>query len=666
MPTTFPASLASILSDVVLLNRSVYGGDDDMQPGFRGMAAAGDPSGAGIRSDLNVYDRYDLYLDPFGFDVLGAGDLVFDVQGFTDDLLPGSGNGDGLDHNWIYDGGLYRNHYQLQSDGSYVPFTDAGAVALVAVRSTDDGATLHLVFRGTDADLGSDGEAGTAQGQVRYYAQLEPLIDAVLAYVSDPANGITDVVVSGHSLGGSMADMFALYDAAAFNAVPGVSLQVVSLASAGIDPGTLGLRTDYDPALVAADGVSFVTPDWYAQYDNAQDIVRNPERYDNAAHLENDPQQAPLTRTFITALEEHISFEGGRLEVEMPLLDQYALSSSLQTTFLPQHYSSTYELVGLAAAEALAETDATGFDRVIALGGTNPNIVGTPASNNANAFGLPEDTAFDLGGETGALMVLGLSGDDTITTGSGDDLLGGGSGSDVLAPGMGDDTVVGGAGLRDEVSYRGASAGIEISLGAGTAVGMGSDSLVGIEFVATGSGADRFIGNFLGNRAFLGGGDDFAVGGAGRDVVFGQSGNDLLQGGLGDDLLDGGTGRDTLNGNAGDDSLLGRGDADLLRGGAGADTLDGGGNDDILIGGADADTFVYAPRWGRDTIRDFEDGTDMVDLTGFDFATGTTGADVIAAHGAQVGAHVVLDFGGAQQLTIWNTTLEALSDDLLI
>ena len=72
-------------------------------------------------------------------------------------------------------------------------------------------------------------------------------------------------------------------------------------------------------------------------------------------------------------------------------------------------------------------------------------------------------------------------------------------------------------------------------------------------------------------------------------------------------------------------SLLEDGDDGVvLVGGSGPDTIDGGDGDDILIGGADddmlsggtgADTFLYTSTTdGDDTILDFGDGADVVDL----------------------------------------------------
>ncbi len=112
-------------------------------------------------------------------------------------------------------------------------------------------------------------------------------------------------------------------------------------------------------------------------------------------------------------------------------------------------------------------------------------------------------------------------------------------------------------------------------------------------------------------------GADLLRGGAGDDTLRGGPGKDTLRGNAGDDVLHGGPGNDTLRGDAGDDVLHGGAGADRLFGGAGADRLHGKGGDDMLHGGPGDDAFVYgnAP-FGRDTVRDFEDGVDVLDFSG--------------------------------------------------
>jgi hypothetical protein len=268
---------------------------------------------------------------------------------FGSDLIPGDGNG--VDRSWFYRGDLYRNHVSVQADGTEALYPEARRWRWPRSRRTTRARRCTSSSAAPTPTSARTGRRGRRKGQARYFGQLVPLIEAALAYAANPANGVTEVVVSGHSLGGSMADLFALYYGAEFAALPGVALRVVSLASAGIDPGTLALRPGWDATLVQ--GASLVTPDWYLSYDHAQDIVRNPGTYDYARHLQTDPQQAPVTFAATNTLREHLHFEGNRLSVEVPLLDQYALSAKLETNFLPQHYASLYEMIGRDMALSL-------------------------------------------------------------------------------------------------------------------------------------------------------------------------------------------------------------------------------------------------------------------------------------------------------------------------
>jgi len=695
MPAFFPLAATETLGDTVLLNRAVYGGNlelpnlflDDYDP-------ARDPSNAGIRASLNVYDRYDTYLAQFGFQTLGATELGFTPaeMSFVDDNQPGDGAG--VDQNWFYGGDLYRNHFVQQDDGSSTVFDNAAAVAIAAVKEENGTKTLHLVFRGTDADLGNDGEAGTGPGQVRYYGQLKPLIDKARAFAEDTANGITDVVISGHSLGGSMVDMFALYDGAAFDAIPDVDLTVVALASAGIDPVTLQLKPDFDTNLVTIgiDGATFNTPDWYTQYDNANDIVRNPENYDTAAHTQNDPQQAPQTRAAISTLEEHLEFTEHRLTVESPFLDQYAEAATLETLFLPEHYSSYYELIGLGIEAAAPFAADLSFDRIIALGGKNPNITETSGTNNANGFSVPVNNTIDLSAETGTLLVMGLSGNDTITGGLADDLLDGGTGNDILLGGAGADILVG-AGGRDRAQYDDAPAGLRADLQfavVNTGIAEG-DTYFSIEDLRGSRFDDDLRGDTENNSLYGRGGADILAGRDGNDVLFGGGGDDLIRGGNGNDTLVGGTGADFLSGGdgrdralygdaatgvtvdlafstqntgiaagdtfasievvqgsdhddilrgdtaansifgaAGDDEIVGRGGDDTLYGRGGDDNLSGGGNDDTLRGGSGADVLNGGAGRDRAVYDDSASGL-TVDLQAASLNTGIASGDTFVS-----------------------------------
>ncbi|QAB15739.1 Calx-beta domain-containing protein [Hydrogenovibrio thermophilus] len=80
--------------------------------------------------------------------------------------------------------------------------------------------------------------------------------------------------------------------------------------------------------------------------------------------------------------------------------------------------------------------------------------------------------------------------------------------------------------------------------------------------------------------------------------------------------IDGSADGETLVGGDGNDVIYGLGGADFLFGGEGDDVLVGGTGSDELTGGAGADTFRIAQdEDSMDTITDFEDGVDVLDLS---------------------------------------------------
>jgi Ca2+-binding RTX toxin-like protein len=197
-----------------------------------------------------------------------------------------------------------------------------------------------------------------------------------------------------------------------------------------------------------------------------------------------------------------------------------------------------------------------------------------------DAFGLTADK-FVQNGDSGDNLLLGdlghdklngKKGIDTVYGDRGDDLLKGGKGGDTLYGGVGDDKVLGEKG--DDFLFG----------------GMGDDDLQGGE------------------------GKDTLYGGAGNDILKGNNGADTLMGDRGDDTLKGENGNDTLKGGAGLDTLQGGDGKDTLIGHAGQDTLNGGNGSDTMTGGSGADTFILKSDGKTDTITDFEDGTDLIDI----------------------------------------------------
>ena len=131
---------------------------------------------------------------------------------------------------------------------------------------------------------------------------------------------------------------------------------------------------------------------------------------------------------------------------------------------------------------------------------------------------------------------------------------------------------------------------------------------------------------------------------AGATCCSAAEGNDILNGGAGDDLIAGDSGNDTIDGGADDDTITGD---------AGNDTITGGTGDDTMTGGTGDDTFVFAAGDGSDTITDFTDGEDMIDLSAFSSISGFPDLTI-----TQDGDDTVIDLGvhGGGEITLEDFT----------
>jgi len=143
-------------------------------------------------------------------------------------------------------------------------------------------------------------------------------------------------------------------------------------------------------------------------------------------------------------------------------------------------------------------------------------------------------------------------------------------------------------------------------------------------------GADQIIVPDVGGAALGrsevhagGGADTVTASGTELTVVYGGSGGDLIitsgpaagefYGGRHDDVLWGCKGNDSLYGGRGKDDLFGAAGTDILKGGKGRDTLNGG-------AGADIFAFKGIKDEGVDTVSDFQDGVDVLQIKGGNFA----------------------------------------------
>ena len=322
-------------------------------------------------------------------------------------------------------------------------------------------------------------------------------------------------------------------------------------------------------------------------------------------------------------------------------------------------------LIGTAGGDTL--DGGAGMDRFIAHNATgNDTFIGDAGVDTADYSSDADD------------LVVDFSGTDSVTgTGIGTDRLNGvevvnlGSGDDTFINGGGDDTINAGGGV-DVADYRGETNAITANLtsGAVTGTGIGTDDLSGFEVFKAGSGDDVITGSA--NADTISGGD-------GADTLIGTAGGDIFNAGVGDDRFIGhsGTGNDTFAGfigvdtadysadsddlvvdfsgtnsvtgtgigtdilnavevvktGSGDDELTGSTGNDTFFGGAGADTFHGTGGADILNGEAGADVFNGADAAGNDTFlgggavdtADYSSDADnlTVDFSGTDSVIGT-------------------------------------------
>ena len=278
-----------------------------------------------------------------------------------------------------------------------------------------------------------------------------------------------------------------------------------------------------------------------------------------------------------------------------------------------------------------------------------------------------------IAGRDGNDLLYGRGGDDWIIGGPGNDRMSGGDGSDVfhIHAGDGHDTIFDFRGHEDildlralgtpftwaELSARFATADngrdtvIDLSAWDGETITLRnvrpaylSEDMFWLPYPEFPAGVlFEEVGFYVpGTTTFVGypGADDLVAGGS-ADIIFGGEGDDSLAGGGGNDRIFGGEGRDTLDGNSGNDRLIGGEGRDTLDGGEGDDWLSGGTGTDTLTGGAGADTFVYFAGHGSDTITDFTDGEDVIDLSLLDSISGFDDLSAI-----QLGSFVAIDLGG--------------------
>lgn len=201
----------------------------------------------------------------------------------------------------------------------------------------------------------------------------------------------------------------------------------------------------------------------------------------------------------------------------------------------------------------------------------------------------------------------------------------------------------------------------------------GSHKFSEFESVYGSPGQDTQTGSNQDEELWGGDGNDSIDGGSGNDTIYFEGGDDTVRGGQGNDYIDdndgwwdddgrtevyGGQGNDTVYASDGDDKLYGEDGDDRLYGEQGSDTLDGGTGGDRLSGGGGTDRFVFKDGYGNDTITDFNEGSEIVDVS----SSGITSFSDIQSRLSDDGSgDAVLTLDDGSKLTFWDVSSSDLS-----
>lgn len=415
------------------------------------------------------------------------------LQGLEIGLAPSGTTASGL--GWTMRDGIYR-----AADGS--------AVAHLLFGVVQGKTTVSLSFRGTDDPL-SDGADYRDFG--RHFAKFEPLLDALVRYVESGgfvAGGRIDQVwVSGHSLGGAMAQMF---------------MQDVGLGDTrylGATFGSPGAATHApDPRIIHYEHTYDLVP-------FAGDIARRTDLVDSLASALG--LVAPPLGAALLGLSGALGGDAGIAARD------YALAGGIVRLGWPadvnvllahapmSHYVRSID--GLAtlrpefgvAPDYLSPRDLPPGEVVHV--GVGARLEGAPLALAALRGGRGADGSESQFGTAGEDHLSGQSGADTLRGGRGSDSLLGGDGDDMIIGGPGGDLFQGGAGrdrlittadgARDEFRYAAAAEGGDRITGF-----VSGEDVIALSRQGFGIGAHRNAADlFVGGGAPTPAGSNFAV-----------------------------------------------------------------------------------------------------------------------------------------------------------
>ncbi len=251
--------------------------------------------------------------------------------------------------------------------------------------------------------------------------------------------------------------------------------------------------------------------------------------------------------------------------------------------------------------------------------GFNVNVASVSGVSGWALSNAGQSRGVSLVGSGNADSITGGSGADTLRGQGGADSLLGEGGNDQLFGGAGNDTMTGGAGIdrftvdagTDVITDLGAG-GVDVVI---VSAGATLQATLAADWTATAASSNAGVANLA--TAGFDVNLSAAAGSLGWNVSATTADAVLITGSRRADVLMGGAGADTLIGGAGNDTIIGGGGFDSLLGGLGDDRFLDAEGAQVYEGGAGLDRYAFLAGHGHDSIRDFTQGDDKIDLSGF-------------------------------------------------
>jgi len=454
--------------------------------------------------------------------------------------------------------------------------THENGAAIVAIK----GDSLVLSFRGTDdVDFnnlsaipnqiitpGTDPHDWIFQGN--HYANFSELVTSIKDFVTNSANGIKKVYVTGHSLGGVMGTWY-LNDTdngGGYLKSKGIDVFGTTFAS----PEAIGIKRTFDNSIP------------YYRFEVAKDLVPDIVQIINGGIqtvVINALTGAGYIPSFVIAavdsvfgLSDLVDFVGYNPGKQINLLTMSDYSDTINL-HISSYLSSIQQLDQMGV---LSDFDYARYEK---------NIAGDYGTSSFDTVSLkPNENSAPLTGDNGAFLEEFIfaekySENDLIVGTNGNDaLIGDGGGSiqgtnDLFYVGNGNDTVYGHQtfddnGGIDVVAYKFADTLIaKNKLNEGSISGDFTHNIdTALDIDQHWGGLDKTIVNLDGSPDTLwdierihfvdtaSDKSNLLAGNDGANTLDGQGGNDYLFGGAGDDILTGGSGNDRIHGGKGTDT----------------------------------------------------------------------------------------------------------------